>query len=107
MRRFWRENPSYAPNSPDSPNLCLVANRPLTNPYVTSANPWTNHCVALGIELLQNWVFSHGDDGAPATQIDILFVSAFATSQPRFFVVLRSTENSSRLLVRAYRRTAT
>lgn len=71
---------------------CLIANRPLVTPFrhvlfpVDFSVP-SNHCVARGIELLQSSVFSHGDDGSPATQIDILFVSAFATSQPRFFAV--------------------
>lgn len=71
---------------------CLIANRPLSTPFrhvlfpVDFSGP-SNHCVARGIELLEGSVFSHGEDGRPPTQVELLFVSAFATSQPRFFAV--------------------
>jgi len=71
---------------------CLIANRPLATPFrhvlfpVDFSNP-SNHSVARGFELLQDSVFCHGDDGQPPTQVELLFVSAFATSQPRFFAV--------------------
>lgn len=71
---------------------CLIANRPLPEAFrhvlmpVDFSAP-SNHCVATGLELLQESTFRHGGDGTPATEVELLYVSAFATSQPRFFAV--------------------
>jgi len=71
---------------------CLIANRPLSPPFrrvlfpVDFSEP-SNHCVARGVELLQGSALSHGTEQSEPTTVELLFVSAYAASQPRFFAV--------------------
>jgi nucleotide-binding universal stress UspA family protein len=71
---------------------CLVANRPLSPPFrrvlfpVDFSAP-SNHCVTRGIELLGPTLMCRGGGDSPPAVVELLFVSAFAASQPRLFAV--------------------
>jgi len=70
---------------------CLVANKPMSPPlrqvlFPVDFSPPSNHCVHVGMELLAGSLLARGASEEPSV-VEMLFVSAFATSQPRPFAV--------------------
>lgn len=70
---------------------CLIANRPLSIPLrqillPVDFSPPSRHCVDVAMRLLGLGLLSGPGENASAT-IELLFVSAFATPQPRPFAI--------------------
>jgi nucleotide-binding universal stress UspA family protein len=66
---------------------CLVANKAIASPllqvlFPVDFSPTSNHCVRVGMELLAESLLARGASEEPSV-VEILFVSAFATAQPR------------------------
>jgi len=70
---------------------CLIANKSVRTPlrqvlFPVDFSPVSNHSAAAGMALLADRLLAHGGEEGP-TVVEILFVSAFAVSQPRPFAV--------------------
>jgi len=70
---------------------CLIANKSVRTPlrqvlFPVDFSPVSNHSAAAGMALLADHLLAHGGEEGP-TIVEILFVSAFAVSQPRPFAV--------------------
>jgi len=70
---------------------CLLGNNAVHVPlrsvlFPVDFSTTSNHCAVAGMALLANHLLSHGGEKEP-TFVEILFVSAFALSQPRPFAV--------------------